>query len=77
MKDKLNDICVRPFEIPHDASEPVGYSIFAGEKKITLATDIGHVTDTIRENIEGSDLLLLESNHDIEMVRKGELYITR
>ena len=67
----VNDICVRPFEIPHDASEPVGYSVFAGGKKITLATDIGHVTDTIRENIEGSDLLLLESNHDIEMVRKG------
>ena len=67
----INDICVKPFEIPHDAAEPVGYNIFAGEKKITLATDIGHVTDTIRENLEDSDLLLLESNHDIEMLKKG------
>lgn len=67
----VNDLCVKPFAIPHDAAEPVGYSVFAGEKKLTLATDIGHVTDTIRENIEGSDLLLLESNHDIEMLRKG------
>lgn len=67
----VNDICVKPFAIPHDAAEPVGYTIHNGEKKITLATDIGHVTDTIRENIEDSDLLLLESNHDIDMLRKG------
>lgn len=67
----INDICVKPFTIPHDAAEPVGYNVFAGDKKISLATDIGHVTDTIRESIEGSDLLLLESNHDIEMVKKG------
>ena len=67
----INDLCVKPFTIPHDAAEPVGYNIFAEGKKITLATDIGHVTDTIRENLEGSDLLLLESNHDIDMVKKG------
>ena len=67
----INDLCIKPFEIPHDAAEPVGYNIFAGEKKITLATDIGHVTDTLREHIEGSDLLLLESNHDEEMVKRG------
>ena len=67
----INDLCIKPFAIPHDAAEPVGYNVFAGEKKITLATDIGHATDTLRENLEGSDLLLLESNHDIEMLRRG------
>ena len=67
----INDLCVKPFAIPHDAAAPVGYSVFAGEKKITVATDIGHVTDTIRENITDSDILLLESNHDEEMVKKG------
>lgn len=67
----VNDICVKPFAIPHDAAEPVGYTVFNGARKITLATDIGHVTDTVRENIEGSDLLLLESNHDIDLLRKG------
>ncbi len=67
----VNDICVKPFAIPHDAAEPVGYNLFVGEKKITLATDIGHVTDTLRESIEGSDLLLLESNHDEMMLKKG------
>jgi len=62
---------VKPFRIPHDAAEPVGYNVFSGEKKITLATDIGHVTDTIRESIEDSDVLLLEANHDVEMLKKG------
>lgn len=67
----INEICVKPFAIPHDAAEPVGYSLFAGEKKITLATDIGHVTDGLRENIENSDILLLEANHDENLLKKG------
>ena len=67
----LGDIAVHPFTISHDAAEPVGYNVFSGEKKITLATDIGHVTDTIRESIEDSDVLLLEANHDVEMLKKG------
>ena len=67
----VNDLCVKPFRIPHDAAEPVGYNVFSGEKKITLATDIGHVTDTIRESIEDSEVLLLEANHDVEMLKKG------
>lgn len=67
----LNDICVRPFSIPHDAVAPVGYNVFAGDKKITLATDIGHITEEIRENIAESEILLLEANHDEEMLQKG------
>lgn len=67
----INDICVKPFEIPHDAAEPVGYSIYAEDYKMTLATDLGHVTDTIKENIIGSHILLLEANHDIEMLKNG------
>lgn len=67
----VNDICVTPFAIPHDAAEPVGYNLFVGEKKVTLATDIGHITDTVREHIENSDILLLESNHDEEMLKRG------
>lgn len=67
----INDICVKPFAIPHDAAEPVGYTLCCGEKRITLATDIGHVTDTLRENITDSDILLLEANHDEDMLKKG------
>lgn len=67
----IGDICVKPFSIPHDAAEPVGYSFFAQGKRITTATDIGHMNDDLLSHIEGNDLLLLESNHDIEMLRMG------
>jgi phosphoribosyl 1,2-cyclic phosphodiesterase len=59
------------FDIPHDASQPVGYSLFAGGRKATVATDIGCVTDSVRENLRGSDILVLESNHDLEMLKNG------
>lgn len=68
---EIGDICIKPFSIPHDAAEPVGYSFFAQGKRITTATDIGHMNDDILSHIEGNDLLLLESNHDIEMLRVG------
>ena len=67
----VNDICVRPFSIPHDAAEPVGYNVMAEDRKATLATDIGHVTDEICEALADSDILLLEANHDVEMLKKG------
>lgn len=67
----INDICIKPFKIPHDAAEPVGYSIFAEDFKVTVATDLGHITDTIKQNVYNSDILLLEANHDIDMLLKG------
>lgn len=68
---EIGDICVRSFPIPHDAAEPVGYNFVARGKRITTATDIGHMNKELLANIEGNDLLLLESNHDIEMLRVG------
>lgn len=67
----LNEISVRPFEIPHDASQPCGYNIFADNKKISVATDIGKVTDTIKDAFADSDILLVESNHDVDMLKNG------
>ena len=67
----INDICVKPFAIPHDTIEPVAYSIFTEDSKMTVATDIGHITDTVKENIYNSDVLLLEANHDLDMLRNG------
>ncbi len=68
---EIGDICVNAFSIPHDACDPVGYNFFAQDKKITVATDIGHISLELLENLEASDLLLLESNHDVEMLRVG------
>lgn len=67
----VNDIAIRPFDIPHDAAEPVGYSFLVDQIKMTLATDIGHETDTIKENIADSDCLLLEANYDLDKLWNG------
>ena len=67
----INDLMIQPFPIPHDAAQPVGYSITDGSAKITVATDIGHITDEVRENIKDSNILLIESNHDVDMVKTG------
>ncbi len=67
----LGDLEIKNFSIPHDAVDPVAYSFETGGKRISVATDMGCVTQEIRENIWGSDLILLESNHDIEMLKSG------
>ncbi len=67
----FNDINLCPFAIPHDAAQPVGYRINTFNKTITVATDIGHITDKVLENTKDCDLLLIESNHDVDMVNDG------
>lgn len=67
----IGSIGVHPFSIPHDAADPVGYNFFAENKKITVATDMGHMDNDLFSNLYGSNMILLESNHDIEMLRMG------
>lgn len=62
---------VRAQRIPHDAAEPVCYSFIEGGKKAALATDIGHVDDSMLRALMESELVLLEANHDIEMLQNG------
>lgn len=68
---EIGDILVKPFPIPHDAACPCGYSFMHGGKKVSVATDIGYVTEEIKANIMNSDLILLEANHDVEMLKVG------
>lgn len=68
---EVGDMTVVPYEIPHDAAQPCGYSIIQGKSKVSIATDIGHITDTVKKSICDSDLILLESNHDVEMLKVG------
>ena len=70
-KYKVGDLSVKPFMIPHDAVEPAGYSVFAEDYKISVATDLGCVADNVKENLYGSDVMLLESNHDLDMLKNG------
>lgn len=68
---EIGDIAVKSFAIPHDAASPVAYSFFMDNKKVTTATDIGHITEEVYNNIKGSCAVLLESNHDEEMLKVG------
>ena len=69
---EIGDIFVRPFRTPHDSRESCGYSIeFADGQKAAIATDIGMITDEIRTNLLGCELVMLESNHDIGMLQNG------
>ena len=67
----IDDMDIFPFRTPHDAAEPVGFSITAGQCKLTIATDLGAVKDSWLSHAEKSDILLLESNHDVDWVRSG------
>lgn len=68
---EIGDFKILPFSIPHDAADPCGFTILAQSKKITLATDIGHLTKDIISHMEHSDILLLESNYDTETLKCG------
>lgn len=68
---QIGDIIVHPFSIPHDAVDPCGFSIFADDKKITVATDIGHVEQNLIEEMSGSDVVLVESNYDNDTLLCG------
>ena len=68
------EICgltVRAFPILHDAEEPFGYSVSKDEKNISVVTDTGLFTEDILYNVIESDILVLEANHDTEVLRQG------
>jgi phosphoribosyl 1,2-cyclic phosphodiesterase len=67
----IGDIDIASFTIPHDAADPVGYTLTSQGIKVAIATDLGYVTDSLRVHLRGSDLVVLESNHDLEMLRVG------
>ena len=71
-EEKIGGISVRSFPTPHDSDMSVGYTISLPDgSKIGYATDIGHITPTIRENLLGSSAVVIESNHDIGMLENG------
>lgn len=67
----IGDFDVSSFTIPHDAMDPVGYTICCCGVKIAIATDLGYITDSLRIHLRGTDVVILESNHDLEMLRVG------
>ena len=65
----IKDLQVHPFSIPHDAANPCAFNIFKNDKKISIATDIGHITPEIISNLEKSSFLLLEANYDPNILK--------
>lgn len=68
-KFMIGDIEILPFSIPHDAADPCGFTLFSNNKKISIATDIGHMTGDIVKHIDGSEFVLLEANYDTEVLK--------
>lgn len=68
-KFKIGDIEVNPFPIPHDAANPCGFNLFHDNKKMSIATDIGHMSKEIITNLSDSSFLLLEANYEPEILK--------
>jgi phosphoribosyl 1,2-cyclic phosphodiesterase len=67
----IGDIEIDSFTIPHDAADPVGFCFHADGVKIGLVTDLGYMPASVKFHLRGVQVLLLESNHDIEMLKVG------
>ena len=73
-KDQPFDIAgfhITPFDVPHDSTDCVGYRIEAENVRFALITDIGHITEDVRNEVNNANYLVLESNHDHEMLMAG------
>ncbi len=68
---QIGDITVTPFTIPHDAADPVGFTFRVEGTKIAIATDLGYVPASICDHLRKCEVLIVESNHDLEMLRVG------
>lgn len=65
----INGCSCTPFKVPHDATEPVGLRFESAQKVMALATDLGHVTPEVIDNMKDADLVCIESNYDEDMLR--------
>lgn len=70
-KITIKDLTCNPMKISHDAAEPVAYRISHGKKRVGIITDLGNYNDYTVESLQGMDALLLEANHDVNMLQVG------
>jgi phosphoribosyl 1,2-cyclic phosphodiesterase len=65
----IGDVTINPFSVLHDAVDPVGFEILCDGLKMTVATDLGFVTRLVRERMKDSDCLIIEANHDVDLLK--------
>ena len=70
---EIGDLTIEPFSIPHDASDPVGFTLRAPAHTVALVPDLGHATKLVIERIRGVDLVVLEANHDVKMLQDDQI----
>ena len=68
---ELGDMMITAFSVPHDSSDCVGYRIATDREVFLIITDIGHATEIIQEEVSNADFIVIESNHDVDMLQKG------
>ena len=66
---QIGNLQIFPFSTPHDAANPCGFNICNGNKKISIATDLGHMDDRLLNNLKDSSFMLLEANYDPEVLK--------
>jgi phosphoribosyl 1,2-cyclic phosphodiesterase len=67
----IDNLTIHPFGISHDAVDPTGFTISSGRLKVGIATDLGKVTTLVKERLQGAQLLVIEANHDADMLLNG------
>jgi len=67
----VDDLLIEPFETPHDAADPVGFCVSRGSRKVGIATDLGYFPKEVEYRLHSCDLVLLESNHDTNLLLTG------
>jgi len=67
----IGDIDVHAFQIPHDAADPVGFTFRSNGAKMAIVTDLGYMPELVKVHLRDADCLVLESNHDLEMLKVG------
>ncbi len=67
----IEDLTVEPFTIPHDAVDPVAFRFTAEGLRVGVATDLGYLPENVKDSLRGCHCMVIESNHDIEMLRNG------
>lgn len=68
---EVSGLVFTPFAVPHDAADPVGFTVEKGGVKLAVVMDLGYISRLAEERMKGCDGILLESNHDIGMLRVG------
>lgn len=68
---QIKGLSITSFSIPHDAADPVGFVISNGAKRVGILTDIGRFNDWLLSFVAGCDMVLIEANHDIDMLNAG------